>query len=77
MDSEQYHSMYAEADEQFRSAGSESEMVSFFHTVHGKLGKVKESTLRSYQEKWFPGQGSLVVLLYETRFSKGTGTENV
>lgn len=45
--SEKYHDIYAEADEQFCRAGSETDVNAFFQAIHRKLGPAKESQLQN------------------------------
>jgi Protein of unknown function (DUF4019) len=75
LDTEQYSSIYAAADEKFHVATSEGEFVKLLQAIHNKLGTVRESKLRNTGTAWFSGQGATVTLVYETKFSDGTGTE--
>jgi hypothetical protein len=75
LDTEQYGSIYAAADDKFHAATSEGDFVKILQAVHSKLGTVRESSLRNTGVAWFAGQGSSVTLVYDTRFSDGTGME--
>ena len=75
LDTEQYSTIYGAADEKFRSASSEADFVRLLQAIHNKLGTVRESNLRNTGIAWFAGQGATVTLVYETKFSGGSGTE--
>lgn len=75
LDTEQYVSIYAAADEKFHAATSEGDFVKLLQAVHTKLGSVRESSLRNTGVAWFAGQGATVTLVYDTKFSDGTGME--
>lgn len=75
LDTEQYNSIYAAADERFRQASTEADFLNLVQAIHIKLGTVQESTLRNSGIAWHTGTGTTVTLLYYTRFSGGTGTE--
>lgn len=75
LDTEQYNSIYAAADDKFHAASSEGDFVKLLQAIHNKLGTVQESSLRNTGVAWFAGQGATVTLVYDTRFSDGTGIE--
>jgi hypothetical protein len=75
LDTEQYGSIYASADEKFHNATAEADFVKLLGAIHGKLGVIRESNLRNTGVAWFAGQGATVTLVYETKFSGGTGIE--
>lgn len=75
LDTEQYSSVYEAADENFHVATSESDFVKLLEAIHSRLGTVRESKLRNTGVAWFAGQGATVTLVYDTKFSAGTGTE--
>src|SRR5580700_9556933 len=75
LDSEQYTAVYAASDEKFHEATTESDFVKLLEAVHRKLGNVQQANLRNTGVAWFAGQGATVTLVYETRFTEGTGTE--
>jgi hypothetical protein len=74
-DSEQFAGLYAASDEKLHKATSESDFVKLLDAVHRKLGNVQQSNLRNTGVAWFAGQGATVTLVYETKFSQGTGME--
>jgi hypothetical protein len=74
-DTEQYTALYAACDEKFHQATSESDFVKLLEAVHRKLGTVQQSNLRNTGVAWFAGQGTTVTLVYDTKFSEGTGKE--
>jgi Protein of unknown function (DUF4019) len=75
LDTEQYSSIYAAADEKFHSASTESDFVKLLQAIHNKLGTVRQCNLRNTGVAWFAGQGATVTLVYETKFSDGVGSE--
>ena len=75
LDTEQYSSIYAAADDKFHAAMSEGDFVKLLQAIHNKLGTVRESSLRNTGVAWFAGQGASVTLVYDTRFSDGAGME--
>ncbi|HEY6969566.1 MAG TPA: DUF4019 domain-containing protein [Candidatus Angelobacter sp.] len=75
-DSEQYHTIYTEADEAFRKATNEPELTALLQACHRKLGGIQNPELQNTQTKWLAGQGTFVMLSYQTRFSNATGTES-
>lgn len=75
LDTEQYNSIYAATDEKFHTASTETDFVKLLQAIHNKLGTVRESNLRNTGVAWFAGQGATVTLVYETKFTDGTGTE--
>jgi Protein of unknown function (DUF4019) len=75
LDTEQYSTIYKTADDKFHAAISEAEFVKLLQAVHNKLGTVKESNLRNTGVAWYAGQGYTVTLVYDTRFSDGSGAE--
>jgi hypothetical protein len=75
LDTEQFSSIYAAADDKFHAATSEGDFIKLLQAIHNKLGTVRDSSLRNTGVAWFAGQGASVTLVYETRFSDGAGTE--
>jgi Protein of unknown function (DUF4019) len=75
LDTEQYGSIYSATDEKFRSATTEADFAKILQAVHNKLGTVRDSNLRNTGVAWFAGQGATVTLVYDTKFSDGTGSE--
>jgi hypothetical protein len=75
LDTQQYPSIYAAADEKFHNAVTEADFAKLLGAIHNKLGTVRESNWRNTSIGWFAGQGATVTLVYETKFSDGSGTE--
>lgn len=75
LDTEQYTTLYAASDDKLHQATSESDFVNLLGAIHRKLGYVQQSDLRNTGIAWFAGQGATVTLVYETKFSQGTGIE--
>src|SRR5947207_14976419 len=49
LDTERYHAIYAEVEEEFRRASTEESFVALLQTIHEKLGHVQDSQLRLIQ----------------------------
>lgn len=75
LNAEQYHSIYTEADDRFRQATSEPDLVALLEAIHRKLGPVRQSHQRTYQVGWFAGQGAQVTLICDTEFENAKGSE--
>jgi len=75
LDTEQYNAIYQGADEKFHSASTEGDFTKLLQAIHSKLGTVKEANLRNTGVAWFAGQGASVTLVYDTKFTEGSGTE--
>jgi len=75
LDTEQYNAIYAATDEKFKIASTEADFVKLVQAVHNKLGVVQDSKLTNTVVAWYSGQGATVTLVYDTKFSQGTGRE--
>lgn len=76
LDTEQYHTMYAMADDAIRKAASEADFIALMQLLHQKLGKVQQSHLRYYADARATGvSGPLLTLVYNTRFAGGAAVE--
>src|ERR1700730_13710970 len=60
LDTEQYGSIYASADEKFHNATNEADFVKLLGAIHNKSGEIRESNLRNTGVAWFAGQGATV-----------------
>ena len=72
--SQDYLSIYNQADPQLRSASKQEDFVAFLTAVHNKLGSVQTLS----QKKFFVNyttSGERITLTYETKFSGGDGEE--
>lgn len=74
LNSEQYHEIYTQADRQFRESASEEEITSFLRGVHEKLGNAGDANRKNIMVKATPG-GTYATVIYETKFTSGSGTE--
>jgi Protein of unknown function (DUF4019) len=74
LNSEQYHEIYAQADRQFRNSASEEDITSFLRGVHEKLGNAGDAKRQNIVVKTTPG-GTYATVIYETKFTSGSGTE--
>ena len=74
LETERYAEVYVEADEEFKKAGSEEELVRLLKSVNEKLGKVRVAHLSGYRVIVNP-KGTYVMLSYDTEFTTGRATE--
>jgi hypothetical protein len=75
LNSEQYQTLYAAADEGLHKAGTEADFVALLQAVHKKLGNVQSSKRSNFQIGISTGQGTVVTMVYDTTFEQGPGTE--
>ncbi|HEY4741137.1 MAG TPA: DUF4019 domain-containing protein [Candidatus Acidoferrales bacterium] len=75
LDSAQYHTIYAEADESIRKSNNEAEFTTFLRRVHEKLGNVRQSKFQTYSVGWSTGVGVSATLIYATDFANGKASE--
>jgi hypothetical protein len=75
LNSEEYQSIYAVADENLQKTTTEGDFVALLQAVHKKLGNVQKSQRSNYQIGISTGQGTVVTLVYQTNFEQGSGTE--
>lgn len=74
LNSEQYSSIYADADDTFRAKNSEQDFTALLAAVHRKLGVIKQTSSRGFTVN-VNGKGTFFNLSYQTTFSDGTATE--
>jgi hypothetical protein len=70
----QFHEIYNESDESFKTKESEANVVEMLSTVRRKLGTVKDA----HQTNWHVNSttgGTVVTLAYDVNFGEGKGTE--
>lgn len=75
LDSEQWRSIYSEADDEFRQGGTEQDFRRLIEAVHRKLGNVQAAQMRDYKQTWIAGQGTFVVFTCQTKFAGGEAIE--
>jgi hypothetical protein len=75
LNSEEYQSIYAVADENLQKTTTEGDFVALLQAVHKKLGNVQKSQRSNFQIGVSTGQGMVVTLVYQTTFDQGSGTE--
>jgi hypothetical protein len=75
LDAGQYAVIYDGADETLRETTSESDFVNLLQSVHQKLGNVQDLNLSGTGIAWHGGQGVTISLIYDTKFTHGTGNE--
>jgi uncharacterized protein DUF4019 len=75
LDSENYHSIYSGAGDEFRKATSEDDLTTFLQAVHRKLGNVRQSQRGGFRVNYDAGRGEVVSLQYNTQFEGGSGSE--
>ena len=71
---EQYHEIYAQADDAFHKASKEPDVIAMFEAVHRKLGTVKQAKETGWRVGVTP-MGTVVNVAYDTEFSDGSGVE--
>jgi len=70
----EFHTIYAEADEEFRKQGRESEILDSMRFVHDRMGRIVQTALiRS--EVGQTTSGARVTLSYSTYFEGGRAAE--
>ena len=75
LNTEQYHSIYAEVDDRFRQVTTEPDFVAVLEAFHRKLGTVRQSRQLNYLVGSHTGQGSEVTLVHHTEFENDKGRE--
>jgi len=75
LDAGQYAAIYDGADETLRETTSESDFVNLLQSVHQKLGNVQDLNLSWTGIAWHGGQGVTISLIYNTKFTYGSGNE--
>jgi hypothetical protein len=76
LNAEQYAAMYAASDEKLHRSTTEADFTKFLEAIHKKLGSAQQADLQNWRVAWYLGQGATVSLVYQTKFSEGSGTEN-
>ena len=74
LDAGRFDEIYSAADDAFRNAAPKEKVLRLFSAVEKKLGKVKSSSTKTWNVKTF-NFVTRVVLVAETEFEHGTGTE--
>ena len=75
LNSEEYQSIYAVADENLQKTTTEGDFVALLQAVHKKLGNVQKSQRSNFLIGMSTAQGMVVTLVYQTTFEQGSGTE--
>ena len=70
----QYKEIYDQADEGFRKASKESDVIALFEAIRRKLGTVKQSNQNGWGVNTTP-TGTIVTLQYQTEFTEGNAAE--
>jgi hypothetical protein len=74
LNARQFEEIYSAADDGFRRAAPKEKVLQLFAAIERKLGKVRSSATVNWNVKTF-NFATTVVLVAETKFEKGTGTE--
>ena len=74
LDSQDYLSIYNNADERFRSASKQDDFVALMTAIHNKLGTVQQSSRQGFFVN-YNTSGSSIRLTYSTKFSSGEANE--
>jgi len=69
-----YEEIYSEAADEFKNAAPEEKVLALFTAIDSKLGKVQSSSITNWNVKNF-NLVTTVVLVSDTQFELGTGTE--
>lgn len=71
----QYVAIYDGADETLRESISKADFVNLLESVHGKLGDVQDLNPTWTGVSFHGSQRATIALNFDTKFTKGTGTE--
>jgi hypothetical protein len=74
LDSQNYVTVYAQADQKFRDATKQDDFVALMTAVHSKLGQVGSTTRKSYFVN-YNTSGSQIRVNYATKFGEGDAEE--
>ena len=74
LDAQKFDEIYTTAAAEFRSAAPKEKVLKLFSVIEKKLGKVTSSSTTNWNVKT-SNFVTTVVLVEETKFEKGTGTE--
>jgi hypothetical protein len=74
-DAERYHEIYSAADEEVTKVIAEPQFTSYLALVQQMLGKVKTANQTKYMVNTDLGR-TLVIVVYNTDFERGTAEEN-
>jgi hypothetical protein len=69
-----YKEIYDQADEGFRKAAKESDVIALFEAIRRKLGTVKQANQNGWGVNATP-TGTTVTLQYNTQFTEGDAAE--
>jgi hypothetical protein len=74
LDSEDYFTVYAQADQRFRDATKQDDFVALMTAVHKKLGRVASSVRKSFFVN-YNTSGSQIRVNFATKFGEGDAEE--
>jgi hypothetical protein len=74
LDTEDYVTIYSQADPRFRAASKQEDSLKFMKVVHNKLGMVENALRHGYFVN-FSTSGTQIRLNYATKFSSGEAHE--
>lgn len=74
LDTEDYATIYSQADPRFRAASKQEDFLKFMNAVHNKLGTVENASKQGYFVN-FSTSGTQIRLNYATKFSSGEAHE--
>jgi hypothetical protein len=74
LDTEDYATIYSQADPRFRAASKQEDFLKFMNAVHNKLGIVENASRQGYFVN-FSTSGTQIRLNYATKFSSGEAHE--
>ena len=70
----QFQDIYRQADEGFKKASSESDLIALLEGLQAKLGTVKQASPSGWGINATP-IGTMATLAYDVEFTEGKGTE--
>jgi hypothetical protein len=73
--SEQFQTMYTNADEPLRNKHNEEDFVRLMASFQRSLGPVQQTRLTRARESWFFSKEKYVTLQYKTTWAKDEGNE--
>jgi hypothetical protein len=75
LDAADYDGIYAEATDEFRKSGKQSDLIRFLETVHNKMGNSGKTSTIGFHVKWNNGR-FWVDRILNTQFAQGQGQES-
>ncbi len=74
LDNQDYAAIYSQADQRFRDASPQSDLLALLNAVHTELGKVTDASRQGFFVN-YNTSGTQVRLTYSTKFAGGDAQE--